>query len=205
MMLLSLVLGGLFVGLFVGWLTIRILSDNLPFGPPDYHGVVMPSPKLMSDFTLTSSSGEQVSLSDYRDKVALLYFGYTYCPDVCPATLGELAKARRELEPEEREAVQVIMVSVDPERDTPETLGQYLSHFDPSFVGLTGTEEELAAATKPFGIFYQKNEGSVESGYLLDHTATVAALDKDGYLRLIYHFNTPGEDIAADLKRLVDE
>jgi protein SCO1/2 len=84
-------------------------------------------------------------------------------------------------------------------------LEQYLGHFDPSFLGLTGSNEEIAAATTPFGIFYQKQEGSIESGYLVDHTASVSVLDKQGYLRLNYPFNTPGADIAADLSRLLEE
>ncbi len=203
--LLSLALAGLFVGLFLGWLTIRALSGVLPFGPQKFNGIVMQSSEPMSDFSLTAHTGEPVRLYDFHDKVVLLYFGYTYCPDVCPATLGELAKAIRSLKPEDREQVQVLMVTVDPERDSAEVLGQYLSHFDPSFLGLTGTDEEIAAAATPFGIYYQKSEGSVESGYLVDHTATVAAMDKDGYLRLLYPFNTPGEEIAADLKRLIKD
>jgi protein SCO1/2 len=203
--LYGLALGGLLAGLLLGWLTISLLSGTLLFGPPSFHGTVIGSPAPMSDFTLTGHDGQQVRLHDFRDKVVLLYFGYTYCPDVCPATIAELSKAMKELNSKDREKVQVLMVTVDPDRDSPEVLGQYLSHFDPSFLGLTGTDEEIAAAAKPFGIYYQKKEGTVETGYLVDHTATVAAVDKDGHLRLIYSFNTPGEDIAADLKRLAKD
>ncbi len=202
-MLLSLALGGLFIGLFVGWLTIQAFSNR--FGSPEFHGRVMQSLQPISDFTLTAHNGDPVQLQDFRDKIVLLYFGYTYCPDVCPATMAELSKAFDLLDPEEREQVQMLMVTVDPRRDTAEILGQYLGHFDPSFLGLTGSNEEIAAATMPFGIFYQKQEGTIESGYLVDHTASVSVLDKQGYLRLNYPFNTPGADIAADLSRLLEE
>lgn len=203
--LFGLALGGLLTGLVLGWLTASLLSGISLFASPDFHGTVVQSPVPVNDFTLTRSSGQQVKLHDFRDKVVLLYFGYTYCPDVCPATMAELSKAMKELSPKDREKVQVLMITVDPDRDTPEVLGQYLSHFDPSFMGLTGTDEEIAAAAKPFGIYYRKRDGTAETGYLVDHTSTVAAVDKDGTLRLIYSFNTPGEDIATDLKRLARE
>lgn len=199
----GLAMGGLLVGILLGWLTSRLLSGNFLSGSQNFHGTVIQSPAPVSDFSLTGHDGQEVRLHDFRDKVVLLYFGYTYCPDVCPATMAKLSQAMKELSSKDREKVQVLMVTVDPERDTPEVLGQYLSHFDPSFLGLTGTDEEIAAAAKPFGIYYQKGDRMEETGYLVDHTATVAAVDKDGYLRLIYSFDTPGEDIAADLKRLV--
>lgn len=201
--LFGLALSGLLAGLLLGWLTIALLSGNFLFSPPNFHGTVMQSPEPVSDFTLANHDGQQVRLSDFYGKVVLLYFGYTFCPDVCPTTMAELSTALKKLSSEDREMVQVLMVTVDPDRDTPEVLRQYLSHFDPTFLGLTGTDEEIAAAASPFGIYYQKRDGTIETGYLVDHTATVAAIDQEGYLRLIYSFNTPGEDIAADLKHLV--
>ncbi len=99
--------------------------------------------------------------------------------------------------------VQVVMVSVDPERDTPEVLANYLSNFNPNFIGLTGTPDEIASAATPFGIFYEKHEGSAATGYLVDHTASAMVLDRDGRLRLVIPFQTPPEDIAADLKQLL--
>jgi protein SCO1/2 len=167
--------------------------------------VVINSTEPLDDFTLTASTGEEVRLSDFRDRITLLYYGYTYCPDICPATLAALSDAMERLDPGEREQVQVLMISVDPERDTPELLSKYLAHFDPSFLGLTGTVSEIATAAKSAGIYYQKREGTVDTGYLVDHTATVVALDKDGRIRLTYAFNTPGEEIAADLHQLLKE
>jgi len=206
---LLLALAGLILGLFLAWMAIRLATGQLQIGSligaPAYKGNVLQSPMLVPDFTLTAHSGEQVSLSDFRGQVVLIYFGYTYCPDVCPATLTALTLAMQELRPKEREQLQVLMVTVDPDRDTPQVLAGFLPHFDPSFIGLTGTAAEIAAAAEPFGIFYRKRDGTVESGYLIDHTATVVGLDKRGYLRLLFPFNTSGGGIGSDMRRLIKD
>ncbi len=196
---------GLALGLLLGWFTIGLFSGELRIGSYTFHGTTFELPEPMGDFILTDHHGNPASLSDFQGKVVLLYFGYTFCPDVCPTTLNELSITMEKLSQEKRDQVQVLMVSVDPQRDTPEVLAEYLAHFDATFLGLTGTEEEIAAAAAAFGIFHQKQEGSVETGYLVDHTASVIALNKEGALRVIYSFNTPGKEIAADLRRLVDE
>jgi protein SCO1/2 len=189
----------LLLGAAVVWSAV---NGRLPFGAPSFHGTVIQSPDLAADFTLTSSTGQPLSLSDLRGKVVLLYFGYTFCPDACPTTLNELKKVPAGLG-DRADEVQVVMVTVDPQRDTPEVLREYLSYFDPSFLGLTGTEEEVLAAATPLGIYFSAHEGSAASGYLVDHTTSVLAIDKEGYLRLLYSFETPGEDIAADMRHLV--
>lgn len=189
------------LGAVVVW---SVVNGRLPFGAPSFHGTVIQSPDLAADFTLTASTGERLSLSDLRGKVVLMYFGYTFCPDVCPTTLNELKKVPTALG-DRADEVQVVMVSVDPQRDTPEVLREFLAHFDPSFLGLTGTEEEVLAAATPFGIYFSAHEGSPATGYLVDHTSSVLAIDKQGYLRLIYSFETPGADIAADMRHLVRE
>jgi protein SCO1/2 len=203
--LLILIGVGLALGLLLGWLTIGLFSGELRIGTYTFHGTAFELPAPMGEFMLTDHHGNLASLSDFQGKVVLLYFGYTFCPDVCPTTLNELSIAMEKLSQEERDQVQVLMVSVDPQRDSPEVLAEYLAHFDPTFLGLTGTEGEIAAAAATFGIFHQKQEGSVKTGYLVDHTASVVALNKEGALRVIYSFNTPGKEIAADLRRLVDE
>lgn len=170
--------------------------------PYQYHGMLLDSPTTAPDVTLPSSTGAPVSLGDFRGKLVLLYFGYTFCPDVCPTTLNTVNKAL-ELMGDKAQDVQLVMVSVDPERDTPEVLARYLSNFNPSFIGLSGSPEQLAAAATPFGIFYEKHEGSAATGYLVDHTASVMVLDQEGRLRLVIPFQTPAEDIAADLKQLL--
>lgn len=192
---------GLGIGIGLGALFLLIRPF---FGPAEWHGIEMQSTQPVTNFTLTGPGEQPVSLVDFRGKVVLIYFGYTFCPDACPATMVELRDAV-EILGDRREAVQVLMITVDPERDTADVLEQYLAHFDESFIGLTGTPEELIAVTAPMGIFFERHEGTAASGYLVDHTATVAALDKDGKLRLIYSFGTTGEEMAADLKYLIRE
>lgn len=191
----------LIIGVVVAW---SVINGRLPFTPPSFRGQVIQSPEPTADFTLTDHNGQPLKLSDLRGKVVLIYFGYTFCPDVCPSTLSELKKVPPALG-DRAEDVQVVLITVDPQRDTPDVLRDYLSHFDPSFLGLTGTEEEILAAATPFGIYFSKHEGTPITGYLVDHTSSVLALDKEGYLRLIYSFETPGEDIAADMRHLVRE
>lgn len=171
------------------------------FRPHTFHGTVIQSPEPSHDFTLTSANGD-VSLSDFRGKVVLIYFGYTFCPDVCPGTLGNVAQALRDMGTK-AEDVQLIMVSLDPERDTPEKLAEYMGHFHPSFIGITGTKEELDKVASLYGIYYQKNEGSNATGYLIDHTATLLVLDREGYLKLVFPYGVTAQDIADDLKYML--
>lgn len=169
--------------------------------PHTFHGTVIQSPGTAHDFTLTSAAGE-VSLSDFRGKLVLLYFGYTFCPDICPATLANVGQALRELG-NDAEDVQLIMISLDPERDTPEKLAEYTAHFHPSFIGVTGSPEQLAEVASLYGIFYQKTEGSAASGYLMDHTATLLVIDREGYLKLVFPFGVTVPEIADDLKYML--
>ncbi len=189
----------LLIGSVVVW---SLVNGRLPFIPPALHGTVIQSPERSPDFTLDASTGGRVSLSDLRGKVVLLYFGYTFCPDACPTTLNELKKVPAALGKSAGD-VQVVMITVDPERDTPEVLRQYLAYFDPSFLGLTGTDEEILGAATPLGIYFNAHDGSANSGYLVDHTTAVLAFDREGYLRVIYSFETPGEAIAEDMRWLV--
>ena len=171
-------------------------------GPREFNGTIIQSPHPQADFTLYTRGDTPVSLHDFRNQVVVIYFGYTYCPDVCPATMVELKKAVNELGKAANE-VQVLMISVDPLRDMPDEVDEYVKHFHPSFIGLTGSEDEILAVTTPMGVFYEKHEGTPETGYLIDHTATVTVIDKRGHLRLVYPFDTPGSDMAADLRYLI--
>ncbi len=168
-------------------------------GGHEFAGTVFTDQQEASNFTLTADSGEAVSLDSFRDKVVLVYFGYTFCPDVCPASLAELAAAVDVLDPSQREDVQVVMVSVDPARDTPQVLDGYLNHFDPSFVGFTGTDEEIAAVAADYNVFYEAHEGTAATGYLVDHWSGVYLIDRQGNLAETFGFGTPAEQIAADI------
>ena len=190
-----LVLFSVFILLFTAFLASGCAK------PYEFRGMVL-QPSDPVDFTLTAHTGEKVCLSDFRGKYVILYFGYTFCPDVCPLTLAELSQAMKILG-DKAENVQVIMVTVDPERDTPERLANYVPSFHPSFIGLTGSPDEIAKAATPLGIFYVKNEVEGASGYLMDHTASVTLLDPEGRVRLIWPFGTPPEDVAADLEYMM--
>lgn len=170
--------------------------------PYEFHGTILQSNTEAADFTLMSSTGQRVSLNDFRGKLVVLYFGYTFCPDVCPATLVEIAGAM-DILGEDAKDVQTIMISVDPERDTPAQLAEYVAHFDPSFIGVTGTLEEVAEIATLYGVFYEKHEGTAASGYLIDHTATVMVVDQEGYLKLLLPFGTTAQDMADDLAYLL--
>jgi protein SCO1/2 len=171
------------------------------FRPHTFHGTVIQSPETSYDFTLTSAKGD-VSLSDFRGKLVLIYFGYTFCPDICPATLANVGQSLRELGAK-ADDVQLIMISLDPERDTPEKLAEYVAHFHPSFIGVTGTQDELAKIASLYGIFYEKIAGTDNTGYLLNHTATLLVIDREGYLKLVFPFGVTVPEIADDLKYML--
>lgn len=185
----------------LGFVTLIILAV-LAFTwlrPPELHGTVLQAPDLPSDFTLINQRGETVHLRDLQGKWTLLYFGYTFCPDVCPTTLADL-KAMKAALGDKADKAQVVFVSLDPARDTPERLDAYMNAFDPSFIGLTGTPEAIDAAATEFGVFYEKHAAEGASGYLIDHTATVNVVDPKGYLRMVIPYGVAGADIAADLQ-----
>lgn len=153
----------------IGVIGIWFLTQRT--APPKY-GVLVNAPEPAGNFTLSGSTGEPVSLSDFRGKTVLLYFGYTTCPDVCPTTLADLKNTMTTLGDKAKD-VQVLFVSVDPERDTPEKLAGYLGLFNPNFIGLTGTLAEIEAVASRFGIFFAKHDYEGAAGYLVDHTSTV--------------------------------
>ena len=171
------------------------------FRPHTFHGTVIQSPDPSYDFTLTSANGD-VSLSDYRGKIVLVYFGYTFCPDICPATLANVGQSLKKLGTK-ADDIQLIMISLDPERDSPEKLAEYVGHFHPSFVGVTGSPDELDKVASLYGIFYEKAEGTNNIGYLINHTATLLVIDREGYLKLVFPFGVTVPEIVDDLKYML--
>lgn len=149
------------------------------------------------------SSGEPFRLSDQRGRIILLFFGYTFCPDVCPATLAELNAALSKI-PDEAGSVQVVFISVDPDRDTPQLVQEYVERFNPSFIGLSGPIEDLGKIWQDYDIFREVVES--DSGLsTVNRTAQVLLIDADGNMRLSYAFGTPVEDIVSDLKLLLEK
>ena len=163
------------------------------------YGLVVNPPLPTSDFTLTSDEGHTVHLSDYRGKVVLLYFGYTFCPDMCPTTMAAVRKAFRLLGPQ-ADQIQLLMITVDPERDTPEKLHEYLDFFDPRFVGLIGNVEEVRRIAAGFGAKFMRHEGTANTGYLIDHTAEVTVIDPKGNVILRLPYGMPAQEMASDLR-----
>lgn len=172
--------------------------------PPGFNGTELPEPGPAPALTLTDAAGRQISLDDFAGEVRLLYFGYTFCPDICPTTMADLAKVQQDVD-DGGDQVQVIMITVDPARDTPEVMAEYAASFHPDFIGLAGSPEEIATVAERWGVFYEAQEGTAATGYLVDHTARVFLVDKAGRYRLTYAFETPPEDIIADLKILLRE
>jgi len=146
------------------------------------------------DFTLTSVHGP-VSLHDFRGKWVLLYFGYTYCPDICPTNLGNLSVAWRQLPPEQQKQVQILFVSVDPKRDTPERLQQYVDYFGANIIGLTGSKTVIDEITQRYGVVYRMVPVKDSAmGYLVDHSAFTYLIDPQGRLiTQLPHGTTPAQ------------
>jgi len=165
-----------------------------------YHGFY--NEKVLSDFSLTDGSAKEVSLSDYKGKLVLLNFGYTSCPDICPTTLGNLRTIYSKLD-ENQDEVQVLFVSVDPDRDNPGKLEEYVKFFNNDFIGLTGTEDRLKEVSDIFNIFYFKEGVNTDKDYLMSHPTSIYLIDREGKLILKYPHNTKQEFIVEDLKRLL--
>lgn len=170
--------------------------------PTAFYGARIEPPLPRDDFLLHSESGP-VRLSDFRGKFVALYFGFTRCPDVCPTALAALRQALSET-PGAEERLQVLFISVDYKSDTPETAHGYARLFNPAFIGLTGSQAEVDAAARAFGIFYKLNDPDPETGaYTVDHTATTLVLDPDGNLILTWMYGMAPDQIASDLRLLL--
>ncbi len=166
-------------------------------------GSVIDPPMPAAEIALTDQHGNPFRLADYRGKVVLLFFGYTYCPDVCPATMAELRAARAMLKPEQAARVQIVFVTVDPGRDTPASIQEYVSRFDPTFLGLSGTEEKLSAVWQAYGVFREVEQSDSAGGYLVSHSSRVYVVDVNGNFSLSFAFGTSPADVANDLRILL--
>lgn len=156
------------------------------------------------DLPLTDHNGQPRHLRDFAGKVVVVFFGYTQCPDVCPTSMSELAEVKRALG-DQGGKLQGIFVTVDPERDTPEVLKAYMANFDPSFLALTGTPEQLAAVAKDFKIYYKRVEGQTPTSYTMDHSAGSYVYDAAGRLRVYHRYGSGAQALASDVRALLQE
>jgi protein SCO1/2 len=154
------------------------------------------------DFRLTDHNGNVRTLADFRGKVVIMFFGFTHCPDVCPTTMVEFKSVLQQLGADAAR-VQVLFVTLDPERDTRELLASYVPAFDPGFLGLYGDLETTAKTAKEFRVFYQKRPGPTPTSYTLDHTAGSYVFDLQGRVRLFVRHGDGGANLAADLRMLL--
>lgn len=167
-----------------------------------FHATDITGVEFGKDFQLTDHTGKVRTLADFKGRAVAMFFGYTHCPDVCPTTLSDMAQALTLLG-KDAGKVQVLFVSVDPARDTPELLAKYVPAFNPDFLGLYGDEAATAKVAKDFRVFYQKHQGKNSQGYDVDHTAGTYVFDQSGNLRLFMSYGQGAEKIAHDLRALL--
>jgi protein SCO1/2 len=169
---------------------------------PQFKAIDLTGADYARDFQLTDHNGQQRTLKDFRGKLVVLFFGFTQCPDVCPTTMGEVAEAKRLLGADGAK-VQGLFVTVDPERDTPEVLKAYMQNFDPTFLALRGTPEQLATVAKEYKVYYKKVPGTTPTSYSMDHSAASYVYDTQGRLRLYTRYGTGAQALASDLQLLL--
>jgi protein SCO1/2 len=169
--------------------------------PSPFKNSDMSAQYAQADFHLTDASGKPRSLADYRGKVVALFFGYTHCPDICPTTLADFAQVMRLLD-KDADKVQVLFVTLDPERDTREMLAQYVPAFYPAFMGLVGDATATAQAAKAFGVIYQKQEGK-NGSYTLDHSTGTFLIAPDGKTVLLAPYQQAAGLLVQDIKLLL--
>ena len=176
--------------------------DKLKDKTPAFHNTDVTGVDYAKGFTLTDHTGKQRTLEDFRGKLVVMFFGFTQCPDVCPTTMSEMATVMKELGPSAAD-VQVLFVTVDPERDTQDLLSHYVPAFDKRFIGLYGTAEQTAKVAKDFKVFYAKQPGGVPGSYTVVHSAGSYVFDRQGQLRLFIRHNQGPAIIAHDLRQLL--
>jgi protein SCO1/2 len=182
---------------------LLVAGCGQPDSRPPFKLTDVTGASIGKELNLLDHNGKPRTLADFRGKVVVVFFGFAQCPDVCPTTLSELATVAKELG-REAERMQVLFVTVDPERDTPEVLRQYVPSFDPRFLGLYGDAEATARAAKEFRIFYQKQPLKDSGAYTVDHSAGTYILDREGRLRLYARYGAGAAQLLHDIRILLD-
>jgi protein SCO1 len=171
-------------------------------GAPKFKSTDITGVDYGKSLELTDHTGRARRLEDFRGKAVVLFFGFTHCPDICPTTLGDISNALKQLGPD-ADRVQVLFVTVDPERDTQEALAKYVTAFDPRFLGLYGNAAATQRAAQEFKIYYEKRKTA--DSYSVDHSAQSYVMDPQGRLRLLVRHDRIGSDLPADLRALLEE
>ena len=169
---------------------------------PSFSSVDVTGANYAKDLAMTDHHGNARRVSDFKGKVVVVFFGYTQCPDVCPASMAELAEVKKALGAD-GDKLQGIFVTVDPERDTPAVLKGYMENFDPSFIALYTTPEKLAEVAKDFKMYYKRVEGKTPTSYTMDHSAGSYIYDTKGNLRLFTRYGSGAKVITSDIKQLL--
>lgn len=169
---------------------------------PQFKAIDITGADYAKDFQLTDHNGQPRSLKDFQGKVVVMFFGYTQCPDVCPTSMAELAEVKKALG-KDGERLQGLFVTVDPERDTAQVLKAYMANFDPTFLALRGTPEQLAALAKDYKVFYKKVDGKTPTSYTMDHSAASYIYDTQGRLRLYTRYGSGAPALASDIQLLL--
>ncbi len=169
---------------------------------PSFQAIDITGADYARDFSLKDADGRTRTMADFKGKVVVLFFGYAQCPDVCPTTMTEMAQVKQQLG-SDADRLQVVFVTVDPARDTPEVMKAYMGAFDPSFVALIPTPEQLAATAKDFKVYYKKVEGKTPTSYSMDHSAASFVYDTEGRLRLYARYGAGVAPMVADVKTLL--
>ena len=172
--------------------------------PHVFQGSVIDPPVQAIDFTLSDPSGKDFRLSDQKGKVVLLFFGYTNCPDECPVTLADFVKIKARLG-ERADQVEFVLITTDPERDTPARMQEYLANFDPAFVGLVGSHAGLETVWDAYGVYREEVDIGSASGPIVDHSTRIYLIDANGNLRVTYLFGTESDSMADDVAYLLQE
>ena len=171
---------------------------------PSFNAVDMTGADYAKNFALKDADGKERTLADFKGKVVVLFFGYAQCPDVCPTTMTEMAQVKQQLG-KDGDKLQVLFVTVDPDRDTPEVMKAYMGAFDPAFVALIPTQEQLAAMAKDSKAYYKKVDGKTPTSYSMDHSAASYIYDTQGRLRLYARYGAGVAPMVADVQALIKQ
>ena len=177
------------------------LSGCMP-DTPQFKSIDLTGADYAQGFSLADHNGQLRTLKDFAGKVVVVFFGFTQCPDVCPTSMAELAKVKQLLGPD-GDKLQAIFITVDPERDTPEMLKAYMGNFDPTFLALRPTPEQLPQVAKDFKIYYKKVDGKTKGSYTMDHSAGSYIFDEKGRIRLYNRYGSGADVLASDIRLLI--